>query len=71
MGLSLSHASLACAPAPRPDWEACSASSSNLAESMLLAQSSSKDLDVMGVEMDTLSEFVSSPVQHMRSWLTL
>lgn len=42
-----------------PDTEACLAASSDLAESMLLARSSSEELDVL-VKLDVLSEPASS-----------
>lgn len=59
-GLTLSQASPSSSSALMPDPEACSAAYSDLAESMLLAWSSSEEVDVLGVEADVLSESASS-----------
>lgn len=60
MSLTLSQASPSSSSTLMPDPEACSTVYSDLAESMLLAWSSSEEVDVLGVEADVLSESASS-----------
>ncbi len=59
MGLSLFQSLIASSVALEPDLKARFLVSSNLAESMLLDRSSSKERDVTGVEADTTSQTTS------------